>query len=339
MTDLTQRQKEILEAVLIEFMAKAGPVGSRTIARKYAFDLSPATIRGEMADLEDRGFLTQPHTSAGRVPTNLGFQYYVKSLMQTRNLSPEDRQEIRRQFQRVRKDLENLLRETSRILSRFSRYTGMVWSPRHQETGVFRSIDFFPVDPRNILALVVYPHGMIRTRMIPMEKKLEPAELVRVSEFLNREFSGLPPEELREKLEQKVKEGIWEFLITEALGLKDAGLDEGEVYVEGQLNIIDLPDFSDRDRLREILRTLEEKRNVIQLLNQTLKQEGMRVFIGMEEMFQELKGVSLVAAVYGAGEAPWGSLGVLGPTRMDYSRIIPLVEYTSQLVSDLLIQN
>jgi len=339
MKDLTQRQREVLKAILTEFMVKAGPVGSRTIARKCSLNLSPATIRGVMADLEGMGFLSQPHTSAGRVPTNQGFQYYVNSLMWTRNLPREDRQEIRRQFELVRKDLENLLRETSRILSRFSRYTGMVWSPRHHETGVFRSIDFFQVDPRTILALVVYPHGVVRTRMIPVEKKLESAELVRVSEFLNREFAGLPAEELREKLVRKVEEGIWEFLITEALGLKETGSDEGEVYIEGQLSIIDLPDFSDRERLREALRTLEEKRNIIQLLNQTLKQEGMRVFIGVEEMFQELKGVSMVAAVYGAGEAPWGSLGVLGPTRMDYSRIIPLVEYTSQIVSDLLIQN
>lgn len=339
MTDLTKRQREVLEAVLTEFIIKAGPIGSRTIARKCAFSLSPATIRSVMADLEDMGFLSQPHTSAGRVPTNRGFQYYVNSLMQTRNLPPEERQEIRRQFQRVRKDLENLLRETSRVLSRFSHYTGMVWSPRQQGTGVFRSIDFFQADSRNLLALVVYPTGMIRTRLIPLEEKLEPAELVRVSEFLNREFSGLPPEELKEKLVQKVEEGIWEFIINEALGLRDNSPDAGEVYIEGQFNIVDLPDFSDRERLREILRTLEEKRKIIQLLNQTLKQEGMQVFIGMEEMFQELKGVSLVAVAYGAGQAPWGSLGVLGPTRMDYSRIIPLVEYTSQIVSDLLIQN
>jgi heat-inducible transcriptional repressor len=215
----------------------------------------------------------------------------------------------------------------------------MVWSPRRQAAGVFRSIDFFRVDARNILSLVMYRSGLIRTRVIPVEEDVDPSDLIRMSSFVNKEFAGLPPEELREKIFQKVEEEIWEFILKEALGLRDSGLEEGKVYIEGQLNILDLPDFSDRKRLRGVLKALEEKRKIIQLLNQTLKEEGMRVFIGVEEMFQELKGISLVSTAYGTGEVLLGSLGVLGPTRMDYSRIIPLVEYTSEIVSDLLTQN
>lgn len=336
---LSRRHQEVLNAVVNEYVETAGPVGSRTVARKYPLNLSPATIRNVMADLETLGLVIQPYTSAGRIPTNEGYRYYVNSLLKVKNLPSEERDEIRRQFEKIRADLEHLLLETSRILSRFSRYTGMVWSPRTRALGVFRNIDFFRIEARRILAVVTYSSGFIRTRVIPVEDELSQRDLTRMSDFLNRELSGLPPEELREKLVRKVEEEVWEFILVEALGLRDSTSDAGEVYIEGQLNILDLPDFSDRNRLRDVLRILEEKRMIVQLLNQTLAQQGMRVIIGVEDTFRELPEVSLVSVSYGLPENPVGSLGVLGPTRMNYSRIIPLVQYTADLVSDLLAQN
>lgn len=341
MTDfqLSKRHQAVLEAIIVEYVETAGPVSSGVVARKYPLRLSPASIRKVMADLEELGLLRQPHTSAGRVPTNDGYRYYVNSLIKFSHLPSGDRDEIRRQFEKVRVDLENLLRQTSQILSRFSQYAGMVWSPRRRAVGVFRNIEFIPIDSRHILAIVTYSSGLIRTRVISVDNELSRQDLGRVSTFLNQEFAGLPPDELREKLVHRVEEEMWEFIIIEALGLDSPDTEDGEMYIEGQLNIFNLPDFSDRDCLREVLRALEEKRTIIQLLNRTLDQEGMQVIIGAEEMVRELKGVSLVSVSYGLPEHPIGSLGVLGPTRMDYSRIIPLVKYTADLVNDLLAHN
>jgi len=336
---LTERNRQILEAIIEDYIKTAEPVGSRSVTRRHGLALSPATVRNVMSDLEELGFLTSPHTSAGRVPTDKAFRFYVDSLLQVRSIDEGQREEIRRQYRAHGSDVADILKETSRILSSISHYMGIVVAPRFA-ANVFRQIEFVKLSGRKILAILVSESGLVQNRIIEVDTDLASEELVRMSNYLNSLLKGLTIAEvkrriLREMENEKVR---YDALLSRALKLSEQTLDDSiaDVFIEGQINILEQPEFADVEKMKDIFRAFEEKSQLITLLDQCMEAERVNIFIGAENFLSRMNRLSVVTAPYASGPNTIGVLGVIGPTRMGYDRVIPIVDYTARILSDLL---
>jgi heat-inducible transcriptional repressor len=336
-----QRNRQVLEAVILEYIKTGVPVGSRAIAKKYGLNVSPATVRNVMADLEDLGLLYQPHTSAGRVPSELGLRLYVDSILKIQQLSAGERERIKHSYQGGVRRIESLLRETSRILSSFSKQAGLVLTPRLSTT-IFKRIDFTRLRPNIILAILVSRTGIVHNTLIETEKDISQDELDKYGRYLNDMLEDLTLHQVKERLlaEMKKEKVLFDSLLAKVCDLSQQALSkdlEGEVlYIDGRVNLLDYPEFADVEQMRRIFAAFEEKSRIIELLDKSVAAEGLRIFIGSESELQDMEGISLITSPYTSGEEVLGTLGVIGPTRMDYSRIIPLVDYTAKLLSKML---
>lgn len=335
--DLTERERDVLRAIIQDYISNAEPVGSRSVAKKYGFRLSPATIRNIMADLEELGYLDQPHTSAGRVPTDRGYRFYVDSLMRPRPLSRAEESVIERQFRPSLGEVGDLMRETTKLLSGFSRSVGVVLAPRMDQLGVKR-IEFVHLSGERVLVILVTTSGQVQHKMVVLDEVILQEELNRIARLLNTLVEGLSLSRVRQLLVKKMAEekAMYDELLRRALkvGQKSFGAEtEGEVYIGGTANIMDQPEFADIERMRSIFSAFEEKSKLVKILDQCLTEEGLTIIIGSENAVRELQRVSLVVAPYWCGERLLGTVGVIGPTRMEYNRIIPLVNFTAKLVS------
>lgn len=337
---LSERGKRILEAVIEDYIATAEPVGSRTITRSHALALSPATVRNVMSDLEEMGLLTSPHTSAGRIPTDKAYRLYVNSILEAKkNLAPGNREEIRRHCRTAGKDLAEVLQETSRLLSTTSSYMGVVMAPR-LAANVFHQIEFVKLSSRRVLAILVSQNGTVQNRLLETEEEIPQEDLIRMANYLNGMLQGLTIAQVRERLiaEMQNEKVRYDSLMSQALNLSRQTLrgDGGEIFLEGQANILDQPEFADAAKMREIFRTFEKKSMLLDLLDRSLRADGVQIFIGSESNLLKLEGMSLVTSTYMTGKDTVGVLGVIGPTRMGYGRVIPIVDYTAKLISRLL---
>ncbi|HNR12519.1 MAG TPA: heat-inducible transcriptional repressor HrcA [Thermodesulfobacteriota bacterium] len=335
---LTERDMHILTSVVREFILTAEPVSSRKIAIKYGVDLSPATIRTVMADLEDMGLLHQPHTSAGRVPTQAGLRLYVNSIMKYSELPSFQKEAIREKYQHVPLDISHLLRKTSKILSEFSQAAGLVLAPRIVDT-VFKRIDFLRLRKDSILAIFISRTGLVQTKAIAISgDDLTQDDLDKASHYLNSVLTGLTLREVRRKiLEEMEKEQImYNRLLSCALRMGEAALkDEKEfdVYIEGQTTFLDYPEFATVEKMKAILKTLEEKSILVSILDKALEAEGVRIFIGSENEYPEVADCTFILSAFYREDAVLGSLGVIGPTRMNYLHNIPVVDYIAHMLS------
>ena len=342
MTDtLSERKKEVLKAVIADYIFTAEPVGSSAITDRHFRDLSPATIRNVMSELEEMGFLTQPHTSAGRVPTEKGFRTYVDHLMQPKAIERQEREEIKKACHSGH-EVSDLIKDVSRILSAISHHAGLAIIPKFADTTLKR-IEFVRLKGKKALVVLVSRTGIAQNRLIELEEELGQGDLDRMSGYLNELFAGLTITEIKRALleEMRKEKNLYDKLLKRALRLGSevlGGEDSGskEVFIEGQSRLFEHPEFLEVERMKEIFRAFEEKSKIIKLLDKSLNAEGMHVFIGCETGSSELKGCSLITATYGMDGDIMGSLGVIGPVRMDYSRIIPLVDYTAKLVEKML---
>lgn len=339
MENLTERSKKILEAIIEDYIGTAEPVGSRSISRRHGFSLSPATIRNVMADLEELGFLASPHTSAGRIPTDKAFRFYVDSLLTVRGIDPELEELIRKQCRLYGSDVGDILKETSKLLSSLSHYMGVVVTPRFNTT-VFRHIEFIKLGGRRLLAILVSKSGIVQNKIIEADADLGLEELVRMSNYLNELLEGLTIAELRTRIlremqEEKVR---YDEMLARALRLSEQTLGESgtEVFIEGQFNILNQPEFADVERMKDIFRTFEQKSQLISLLDRCMESEGVHIFIGSENYLDQMARMSVITAPYMSGSKTVGVVGVIGPTRMGYDRVIPIVDYTARLLSRLL---
>jgi heat-inducible transcriptional repressor len=337
---LSKRNKRILQTIVEQYTIAAGPISSRRIAKMYDFDLSPATIRSAMADLENMGYLTQPHTSAGRIPTDKGFRFYVDSLLEVRGLSYAERETIKTQYQQEQLDINEVMKNTSRVLSLLSQCTGLVLAPKFTNT-VFKHIHFIKLKEYLILVIFISKSGIVQNKIIEFQEMVTQEELDKITKYINELLTDLTLIELKEKIVQEMKKEqvIYDRLLSKALRLSKQVLDsekESELYVEGKTNILEQPEFADREKMKAILEALEEKSLLIKLLDKTMSREGIQVFIGSESKFKEIQGCSLVVSSYGSESYGLGTLGIIGPTRMDYSRVIPLVDYTAKSISQVL---
>jgi heat-inducible transcriptional repressor len=341
MEELRDRTRGILYAVITEFIATGEPVGSRTLARQYGLDLSTATIRSVLAELEEQGYLAKPHTSAGRAPTDKAFRFFIDTLMQVR---PVSRREINRIDQRLRAmgPGTNLVRESGRMLSEMTGTAAVVIEPR-PETRTLRALRFMPTRPGEMLAVIVLADGSVENRFIIVERSIAEGELNRIHNVLAEVIEGRTLGEVRELFARRLYDERIEVdsLRHRAfeLGQKAvAGVAEGPggVVIEGEARLFGQREFSDVDRLRQLLSDLDEREILIALLDRTIAAHEVRVFVGRE--VGEIGGgaLSVVAAPYTGEGNVAGTIGVLGPTRMDYARMVPLVEATAEAMSEAL---
>ena len=336
---LTERNKKILEAIIEDYITTAEPVGSRAVTKRHGLSLSPATVRNVMADLEEMGFLCSPHTSAGRVPTDKAYRFYVDSLLAVGTIDEAERERIRKRYSTAGRDVGAVLRETSLMLSSVSHYMGIVLAPRFSST-IFRHIEFVKLGGRRILAILVAQNGTIQNKLIESEEELVAADLVRMSNYLNELLEGLAVSEVRAKIleEMQSEKVLYDDLLSRALKLSEQTLEEGgaQIFIEGQTNILEQPEFADVRRMREVFRAFEEKSQIVNLLDRSLSAQGVQIFIGSETHLNQMEGLSVVTSTYLTGKNTLGVLGVIGPTRMGYAKVIPIVDYTARLVSRIL---
>ncbi len=325
----------MLQAVLFEYTVTAEPVGSRQVARKYALGLSPATIRNTMADLEELGYLTHPHTSAGRVPTDKAYRFYVDSLGTTQIDRP-DALRLQRQVTGTRSDIDDLMESTSAQLSALSHYAAVILAPPLQHTRLER-VDLIPVEGDRALVVLATETGWGTSRILTLEEPVSASELAEVARVLTERYGGQTFQEIRAKLGETQGATDADRVSRAAAFLARkvfASLWDRNLYIGGAMNILDQPEFGDIATMKALLRTFEEKRQLIELLSTRARgSDGVHVVIGSEMPFQEMQETSLVAAAYKYRDRVLGVLGVVGPRRMPYAKIVPLVDYTARLVS------
>jgi heat-inducible transcriptional repressor len=337
---ISERMRQILQMVIEDYILTAEPVGSRTISKKSNLGLSPATIRNIMSDLEQLGLLSQPYTSAGRVPTERGFRFYVDSILDVHELSDQEQQEIRSKYASYHLEGADLFRETSRILSSSSHYLGIVSAPRISSV-FLQHTEFVKLRRYLVLAILVSTTGFVFNRIIEVEEDFSQSELDHFSDYLNSFLAGLPLYQVREKLieQMRVEKGAYDRLLEQALKLGEkalASIDETDVFIEGKTNILNEPEFSNISRMTDLFRAFEEKTTMVKLLDKCMDPEGVQIAIGSESHIQEMETCSLVTSTYGCAGTVWGALGVIGPRRMNYSRIISLVDYSARLLTEIL---
>jgi len=337
---LNERFKKVLELIIMDYICSPEPVGSRTICKRYGIQLSPATVRNVMADLEDLGFLLQPHTSAGRIPTDKAFRFYIDEILDVQSLNRTEREKIRRKYRISQYDIPEIMKETSRILSGLSHYTGVVLTPKMAST-IFKHIQFIRLSIDQILAVFVASTGAMQNRIIHMDNNLSQDELDKISRYLNEMLEGLTLAQVRRKIlkEMEGERIAYDRLMKQALKLGHRAFsshEENELYIDGKMNILDEPEFANIEKMKSLFRAFEEKSLLITLLDKCLAGEGVQVAIGSETECSEMEGCSLVSSPYGRMDRTSGILGILGPRRMNYSRVIPLVEYTAQLLTEIL---
>ena len=335
---LNGREERILRFVVEGFVATGVPVGSRTVSKLEEEHLSAASIRNTMNDLEDAGYLYQPHVSAGRVPTDLGYRYYVDRLMDPPALPLAEQKAIKTFFSSYRGVVGAVLAHTSRLLSRFSHYVGIVSAP-HFEGTVFRHIDFVRQGPGRVLVIFVSQAGLVHNRMIEVDVDLDPDELNRIAAWVIEKFCGMTLVEMRNRVEEilRTDRAALDRLSGRALEFSEATFAEGfgddGIYVEGTANIFGEPDFANPAQLKLLMQAIEEKDHLLRILNGCLSGEGVRVVIGSESELSEIQGCSLVASAYNFPDGSRGSIAVLGPTRMSYPRTVYLVDLVSKQIS------
>ncbi len=343
--ELNERSRNILKAVVVSYIQKALPIGSQTITKSFSFGLSPATIRNIMAELEDLGYLSQPHTSAGRIPTPKGYRLYVDELMEEDRPRLFNEEFLKENYLGTkREDPHALLLETTRMLSLLSHYAGVVLAPKISETRLDR-LEFILLRKGHILVLQVSKDGLVQHRMIDADPELTQKDLSRVSAFLNEKFGGLNLDEIRLRLlqEMRAEKDQYDRLLQKAMELGRKALEaqpEEELYVVGTSNILNLPEFTENlEKMKALFKTFEEKAVILKLLNNSINTEGVQIFIGSENRMPGIEDCSLVVSSYRSGDRVIGTLGVIGPTRMQYARVIPLVDHTAKLLSRLLDQD
>ncbi len=341
---LDPRSRSILCQAVHTFIALGEPVGSRTLSKMNPKGLSPATIRNIMSDLEETGYVYQPHTSAGRVPTDKGYRFYVGTLVKSAGLSRLEQELIGTSLDKAERGVDALVKQTSRLLSRMTDTISFVIGPDIRQS-ILRHIDFVKLSSHRILVVLVSQTGQVINRVIEIVEELSGEELHRCARYLEAEFSNSTLSEARETLLTRMREmkAIYNGLVENALTLGKAALAENlaptDVYLEGTSRMLAKPEFkTDTERAQQLLSTLERKSRLVQILNECLEGKGLQIVIGSEAQVPDFEGISLIAARYCFRDQELGSLGIMGPTRMEYARVMSIVDYIAQSLSEAISQ-
>ena len=332
---LDDRAKLLLKALVERYISDGQPVGSRTLSKASGLELSPATIRNVMADLEELGLIASPHTSAGRVPTARGYRLFVDTMLtvqrdalQAPALTPDQPQRV--------------IANAAQLLSNLSQFVGVVMTPRR--ASVFRHIEFMRLSDRRLLVIIVSPEGDVQNRILFTETDYTQSQLVEASNYLNTHFAGMAIEQVRSRVQQDLVklQGEIAALMQAAVQVSSEALtqDQNEVVISGERNLLSVSDFSsDMGHLRRAFELFEQKTQLMRLLDISSQAEGVRIFIGGESQMVPMQELSVVSAPYEVDGQVVGTLGVIGPTRMPYDRMIQIVDITSRLVSNALSQS
>lgn len=339
---MLDRRSQILLKTLVErYISDGEPVGSRALSRYSGLDLSPATVRNIMADLEELGFIASPHTSAGRIPTSRGYRFFVDTLLKVK---PLDRVEISQLEGNLHPEHpQQLISSASHLLSDLTHFAGIVVAQRRQNPA-FRHIEFLSLSEKRVLLILVTPQGDVQNRILFTEKTFTPADLVTVANFLNQNYAGLTFHEIRRRVHDELKRLREDMmlLMAAALDASDKALSESaESYViSGEKNLLDSHELSSNmSRLRELFELFERKTQLMQILEVSTRAQGVQIFIGGESGIVPLDECSVVTAPYEVDGQVVGTVGVIGPTRMAYERVIPIVDITAKLLSSALSQH
>jgi heat-inducible transcriptional repressor len=335
---LGERAQQLLRTLIESYIRDGQPVGSRVLSRESGLQLSAATIRNVMADLEELGFVASPHTSAGRVPTDKGYRFFVDTLLQLRPLDDMATAEIRRQFEASRDSSTELIATVSQLLSSATQLAGVVTLPRTRQASVTQ-MEFVGLSENRVLVVLVFNDREVQNRIIQLERHYSADELKRASNYLNEQFRGRSVREVRQELLRQLSEArahmnqIMLDAIAVAQQVFEAGSDEKLEYViKGETNLMGVAELTNVEKLRRLFEAFNEKRDFLHLLDHSLKAEGVQIFIGHESGYRILDDCSVVTAPYAEGDAVVGVLGVIGPTRMAYERVIPIVDMTAKLL-------
>jgi heat-inducible transcriptional repressor len=332
---LDERAKLLLKALVERYIADGQPVGSRTLSKASGLELSPATIRNVMSDLEELGLIASPHTSAGRIPTNRGYRLFVDTMLTvqkgellTQRLAPDQPQKV--------------IANAANMLSSLSHYVGVVMAPKR--ASVFRHIEFLRLSEKRVLLIIVSPEGDVQNRVIFTEADYSQSQLLEASNYLNAHYAGMAIEQVRLRVKQELVNLQSEIasLMQAAVQMSSEALseDEGDVVISGERNLLSVSDFSsDMGNLRQAFDLFEQKTQLMRLLDVSSQAEGVRIFIGGESQFVPMQELSVVSAPYEVDGQIVGTLGVIGPTRMPYERMIQIVDITSKMVGNALSQS
>ncbi|MBI2508992.1 MAG: heat-inducible transcriptional repressor HrcA [Betaproteobacteria bacterium] len=336
---LNERALILLKTLVEHYIAEGQPVGSRALSKYSGLDLSPASIRNVMADLEEMGFIASPHTSAGRVPTARGYRFFVDTLL---IIKPLDRVEITQLEEQLHpQNTQKLVISASQLLSELTHFAGVVMTPRR--SGGFRHLEFLRLSDTRILLILVTPEGDVQNRILLTGKAYSPSDLVEAANFLNQHYAGLNFDEIRSRIRAELKQHTEDMtrLMTAALdaGSQAASESADEVVISGGRNLLDSQDLSSNIvNLRKLFELFERKTGLLQLLDASSRAQGVQIFIGGESGVAPLDECSVVTAPYEVDGQVVGTVGVIGPTRMAYERVIPIVDITAKLLSGMLTQ-
>lgn len=334
-TRLTERQQTVLRLVTQEYVKSATPVSSNAIIKGYNIGVSAATIRNEMAALEELGYLTHPHTSAGRMPTELGYRYFVEKLMEQVDLPLEEQRMISHQFHQARLDLDQWLRLSAAVLAHTTQNASLVTAPKSERCH-FRHLELIAIQEDVVLLVLVLQGGTVKQQILTLDAASNQDELRTIARRLTNFWDGLNAVEITVTsatltgLAARVSEEVASTMV------RIDARRSSDIYHDGLLNILNQPDFREREGIEQVVRALEERRLVDQLVGRVLNQGGVQIIIGGEGQWEELSEVGIVLARYGVDDELTGAMGVLGPVRMTYGRAVSIVRYMSHLMSDLL---
>ncbi len=340
--DLNNRSLEIFKELVDAFMETGEPIGSRTLSRRLTTSLSPATIRNVMADLEEAGLLYAPHTSAGRIPTEEGLKFFVHGLLQVGDIGDKERSEIDRQCQTHGRSLTDLLESATSVLSGLSQCAGLVMAPKSESA--LKHIEFVPLSPTRALVVIITQDGVVENRVLEFPEGIPASVLVEATNYLNAYMVGHTLSEAQSIIDRELVKDKQELntlsrkIVSDGVGVWSGDNASGSLIIKGQANLLNnVTVVEEIDQIRNLFNILDTKENLKSLLDASVQADGVQIFIGAENPMFAQSGCSMVIAPYkGSGDRIIGALGVVGPSRMNYGHVIPLVDYTAKLVSRLL---
>lgn len=333
---LTERQKHILGVIVDDYIKSAEPVGSRSISKRDDVTFSPATIRNEMSDLEEMGYLSQPHTSAGRIPSNKGYRFYVDHLITPKKVALDDIEHIRRMFAEQYVELEQMIQQTASVLSELTNYTAIVLGTEVFDT-TLKHIQLVPLSETSAVAIIVTNTGHVENRKISVQKGISIAEMERLVYLFNKKLVGVPLIQLRGRLYTEIAQELEKHFehYQQAMHIVEQSISrekDEKIYLGGTTKIFAQPEFRDVDKVRELFELLEQHDRIQEILSYNKEHTGIQVKIGQENEDEAINNCSIITATYSISGKPVGTLSILGPTRMHYRKVISILDY---LTNDL----
>ncbi len=342
MEELNERYREVLCYIIEEYIITANPVGSKFIAGKCSLNLSPASIRNIMASLEEKGYIYQPYFSAGRVPTSSGYKFYINSILKTKKISKQQKEEIRSSLN-ISGDIKKILWQAINLLSEISHYMPIVLAPKRTYANLLH-IEFIKLDKLNLLVVMVFEGGFVENKIISTDRDYKQVELSKYSIKLNGIINGHSIDELKDTIIKDIdkdRESFFSLLngiiFNFDLVKNEVDNENDYLFIGSRMNLFDEPEFSNYEKIKSLIKAFEDKRTIIKLLELTKQKEGIHIFIGSDTEWSDINGLSVITASYRSKKGfAGGSIGLIGPSRMNYALAIPMVNYIAKFLCDII---